>query len=68
MCSRLNLNLNLQAKPDWLVVRSANRDYMKYIGYFMTDIRISGITIMNKGFLVTNNSKLKMIGMNVGEL
>ena len=57
--------VKLQAKPDWLVIRLASGDYMKYIGYFTTDIRISGITIKNKGFLVTNNSKLKSIGMNV---
>ena len=57
--------VKLQTKPDWLIVKSASGDTMKYIGYFMTDIRISGIIIRNKGFLVTNNDTLKIIGMNI---
>ena len=38
---------------------------MKYIGYFMADISIDGRIIRNKGFLVTDNTKLKIIGMNI---
>ena len=33
---------------------------MKYIGYFMDDISIDGRIIRNKGFLVIDNTKLKI--------
>ena len=52
--------VKLQTKPDWLIVKSASGDTMKYIGYFMDDISIDGRIIRNKGFLVIDNTKLKI--------
>ena len=45
-------DVKLQTKPERLIVKSANGDTMKYIGYFRAHISIYGRIIRNKGFLV----------------
>ena len=61
---------NLKSAHNWLTIRAVDGLEVPYLGYFETDIVVSGITVHNRAVLVVREAERKsrtpvLLGMNV---
>ena len=61
---------NLMSAHNWLTIRAVDGLEVPYLGYFETDIVVSGVTVHNRAVLVVRETEHKsrtpvLLGMNV---
>ena len=49
----------------WLTIKAANEGLIPYLGYFETNVVIEGQIIEDVGFLLVENDRMRIIGMNI---